>query len=215
MIQLAKRAIPQVLADNGLNWTKALMNYVNNGNEIPKSVKNKYSHDAIKTEVRLETNEKCVYCESQVTYQYPGDIEHIIPKSIYPRLTYSWPNLTFVCYWCNNHKRDYVEKGKGKLLNPYKDNIEKHLQFFGPLLLHINNCKRGEITWKKIELNRKELIDRRSDKLKELQNLIDKYEREDLVALKRVLLNEIIEFSSKDKEFSYSCQCYLKAKGII
>ncbi len=214
MIQLTKLNKPQVLVDNELNWTKTIMEYVNKGEKILDSHKNKYSHKDVKTQVKLETNEKCVYCESKVTHQYPGDIEHIIPKAVYPRLTVNWSNLTFSCYWCNNHKRNYVGKKEEKLINPFIDDIPKHLHFFGPLIIHINGSKRGEITWKKIELNRQELIDRRIEKIKELQNLIDKYEREDVLALKQILLNEIKEFSDFKNEFSYACNCYLNDKGI-
>jgi uncharacterized protein (TIGR02646 family) len=215
MIQLTELAKPQVLVDNALNWTKTVMTFVKNGQKIPDTDKNKYSHKDIKTQVKLETKEKCVYCESQVTHQYPGDIEHIIPKAIYPRLTFNWSNLTFACYWCNNGKRDYVEKKEAKLINPYKDIISEHLHFFGPLIMHVNQSKRGEITWKKIKLNRQELLDRRTDKIKELQNLIDKYDRETVVPLKAILLNEVREFSLQDKEFSYMCGCYLTGRNII
>lgn len=215
MIQLTVFPKPQVLVDNDEDWTKTLMEFINNGQNVPDADKNRYRHADIKTQVKSETNEKCVYCESKVSHQYPGDIEHIIPKAIYPRLTFTWKNLTFVCYWCNNHKRDYVGKNSSKLLNPYNDVISEHLYFFGPLLMHINNSVRGEITWKQIKLNRKELIDRRSDKLKELQNLIDKYEREVILALKQILLNEILDFANEDQEYSFACNCYLSAKGII
>ena len=215
MIQLVELAKPQVLVDNALNWTKTVMTFVNSGQKIPDTDKNRYSHTDIKTQVKLETKEKCVYCESQVTHQYPGDIEHIIPKAIYPRLTFNWSNLTFACYWCNNGKRDYVEKKEAKLINPYKDVISDHLHFFGPLMMHVNQSKRGEITWKKIKLNRQELIDRRTDKIKELQNLIDKYDRETVPALKAILLNEVKEFGQQEKEFSYMCICYLTEKNII
>ncbi|WP_109098533.1 HNH endonuclease [Aquimarina sp. AU58] len=215
MIQLKELAKPQVLVDNALNWTKTVMDYVNKGQKIPDSDKNKYNHIQVKNQIKLETKEKCAYCESQVTHQYPGDIEHIIPKAIYPRLTFNWSNLTFACYWCNNGKRNYVEKKEAKLINPYKDKISEHLSFFGPLLMHVNESKRGEITWKKIKLNRQELIDRRTEKIIDLQNLIDKYEREDVPALKAILLNEVIEFSNNEKEFSYMCICYLQDKKIL
>ncbi|MCT4666222.1 MAG: HNH endonuclease [Flavobacteriales bacterium] len=215
MIQLKELDKPQVLVDNALNWTKTVMEYINKGQAVPTNDKNRYNHPQVKSQVKLETKEKCAYCESQVTHQYPGDIEHIIPKAVYPRLSFNWSNLTFACYWCNNSKRNYVGKGESKLINPFKDNITKHLSFFGPLIMHINDSKRGEITWKTIELNRKELIERRTEKIKELQSLIDKYEREPIQALKDILMNEIMEFSGKENEFSYMCMCYLQDKGIV
>lgn len=214
MIKRTKRALPNVLSVNGTNWTKQIMTYVNAGQAIPLNVQGHYRHADIKSEVKLETEEKCIYCESYVTHQYPGDVEHIIPKSVYPRLTYSWNNLTFVCYWCNNNKRATLDKNC-KLLNPYKDEVDNHLQAFGPMIFHINDSKRGELTWKEIKLNRKELIERRVDSLKELQNLIDKYNRETVHGLKAILLNEIVENTNSDKEFSMYKKQYLKDIGLI
>ncbi len=215
MIQLRKLDKPEVLVDNALDWTKTAMEYVHKGVEIPKKDKNRYNHKDVKRQLKIETSEKCAYCESHVSDQYPGDIEHIIPKAAYPRLSFSWSNLTYCCYQCNNNKRNYVGKRMAKLVNPYKDQIQHHLRFFGPLIMHVNNSKRGELTWKKIGLNRKELVDRRADKIKDLQNLIDKYEREDISELKEILLNEILEFHNSSEEFSYACECYLKDKKIL
>ena len=214
MIKRIKRAFPNVLSINGTNWTKQLMTYVNSGQAIPASVQGHYRDAEIKSEVKLETEEKCIYCESYITHQYPGDVEHIIPKSAYPRLTFSWNNLSFVCFWCNNNKRATLDKNC-KLLNPYKDDIDDHLQAFGPMVFHINDSKRGELTWKEIKLNRKELIERRADSLKELQNLIDKYNRETVHGLKTILRDEIVENAKTDKEYSMYKTQFLKDKGII
>lgn len=214
MIKLIKRPKPQVLIDNGLQWTRELMQHIINGTIAPDYIKNRYRHGEIKREVILETKGKCAYCESHVTHQYPGDIEHIIPKAVYPRLTFSWSNLSFVCYWCNNHKRDAVDKSC-KLLNPYNDEIDDHLRAFGPIILHVNNSKRGELTHREIKLNRSELIERRADSIKELQNLIDKYEGEPVGALKDILKQEIIESAAADKEFSFCLRQFLIDKSII
>lgn len=215
MIQLTKRTKPTKLASNGSNWTSTLMSLVNSNAKIPDHVWGQYREDDIKKVVKEETGGKCVYCETYVTHQYPGDIEHIIPKSKYPRLTFIWSNLTFVCYWCNNHKRDYVEKGEAKLLNPYKDQIKEHLVCAGPLLMHINGSKRGELTSKIIKLNRKDIVDRRIDKMNELQSLIDKYERENVIPLKELLRQELIEFTYSENEYSYMCFCYLSSIGLM
>ena len=214
MISLTLRPIPEILKKNGTKWVAEYMSLVHSGSKIPESAKDKYRHKEIKKAVRLETNDKCAYCESFVTDQYPGDIEHIIPKTEYPRLIFTWANLTFSCYWCNNKKGEFWGKGEDKLLNPFKDKVDNHLQFFGPMIMHINDSKRGELTWKVIELNRKELLERREEKLEELQNLVDKYRREQNVNLKQILYNEIISFCRPDSEYSYTCQCFLKGIGI-
>ncbi|MBE9602782.1 HNH endonuclease [Pedobacter sp. MC2016-24] len=214
MIKLFKTAKPQVLIDNGSQWTMAIMQHITNGTNVPENIRGKYRHVDIKNQVIVETNGKCAYCESYVTHQYPGDIEHIIPKSIFPRLTFTWNNLSFVCYWCNNHKRNTIDK-KCKLLNPYTDNIDEHLRAFGPIVMHVNSSKRGELTHLEIKLNRKELIERRVEAIKALQNLIDKYERETIVGLKEILRQEIIESSAIDKEFSLYLNQYLTDRGIV
>ena len=214
MIKLSKRPKPQILVDNGLFWTKEIMQHIHNGTDIPESLKRKYRHPEIKKEVKLETKDKCAYCESYITHQYPGDIEHIIPKAVYPRLTFTWKNLSFVCFCCNNHKRDKVDKSC-KLLNPYKDEIVDHLRAFGPLILHINSSKRGELTHREIQLNRTELLERRTDAIRNVLNLIDKYDNEPAGALKDILKQEVIECANSDKEFSFCIKQFLSDRGII
>src|SRR5690554_3133173 len=110
MIRLKKVAKPQSLVNNGVAWTRDLMDeYYQTGN-INKEKQGRYNQRDVKESVKLETNDKCAYCESKVTHVYPGDIEHIIPKSVYPRLSFNWDNLTFGCYWCNNKKRDFLSR---------------------------------------------------------------------------------------------------------
>jgi len=169
---------------------------------VNKSKQIKYNKPDIKQAIISETKEKCAYCESKVTHIYPGDIEHIIPKAIYPRLTFNWNNLTLGCFWCNNKKRDFLSK-ECMLLNPYKDKTNEHLRAFGPIIFHINNSKRGEITWRQLELNRPELREKRLEKIEELQTLIDKFNAEDIIALKTLIENEILDYINRS-EFSFS-----------
>ena len=202
MIELKKTTKPQSLINNGDNWTNDLMTEYYNTGIVNKSKQNKYNKPDIKQAIISETKEKCAYCESKVTHIYPGDIEHIIPKAIYPRLTFNWNNLTLGCFWCNNKKRDFLSK-ECMLLNPYRDKTNEHLRAFGPIILHINSSKRGEITWRKLELNRPELRDKRLEKIEELQTLIDKFNAEDIIALKTLIENEILDFINRS-EFSFS-----------
>jgi uncharacterized protein (TIGR02646 family) len=214
MIKLTKRPKPQILIDNESQWTDDLMQHIHSGTTPPDSLKSKYKHHTIKQEVEIETNSKCAYCESYVTHQYVGDVEHIIPKAVHPELTFSWDNLSFVCYYCNNNKRDIFDESC-KLLNPYEDKIEEHLHAFGPMILHINNSKRGELTHREIKLNRNKLIERRTDAIKEVQNLIDKYENAPIGALKDILKHELIECANPDKEFSFFIRQFLVDKKIL
>lgn len=214
MIKLTKRPKPQILIDNAATWTKELMGYILSQTKAPDTTKGRYRHIQIKEAVTLETKGKCAYCESQVTHQYPGDVEHIIPKAAFPRLTFIWSNLSFVCFWCNNNKHDTVDKNC-KILNPYIDSIEDHLRAFGPVVMHINQSKRGEITHREIKLNRDELIDRRTQAIKDIQNLVDKFDAESSPALKEVLRQELVECTLAEKEYSFYIKQYLMDRGGI
>lgn len=208
MIELKKIAKPQSLVDNGDAWSKDLMDEYYASGAINKTKQARYNKADVKQAVKNETKEKCAYCESKITHIYPGDIEHIIPKALYPRLTFTWDNLTFGCYWCNNKKRDFLCK-EYMMLNPYKDKTSEHLRAFGPLLMHINSSKRGEITWRKLELNRPELRDKRQEKIEELQLLIDKFNNETVQALKDLIESEIQDFINSN-EYSFSLKQYFE-----
>lgn len=213
MIELKKFPKPQLLIDNGAIWTSELMVEYHKTNIIDKKKQNKYSNPLIKDILKNETKEKCAYCESRITHIYPGDIEHIIPKSIYPRLTFTWSNLTLGCYWCNNKKSNFLDKSC-MLLNPYKDNPKSHLRAFGPLIFHVNSSKRGELTWRKFELNRTELREKRQEKIEDLQRFIDKYNSQTNQSLKDLIGNEIDEFIV-ESEFSFTLrQFYEDQKNV-
>lgn len=206
MIELKKINKPQLLIDNEQAWTKNLMSDFYRDGTIDKNKQSKYNKPQIKEALKKETKEKCAYCESKITHIYPGDIEHIIPKSKFPRLTFTWANLTLGCYWCNNKKRNFLNR-TCMLLNPYVDKTKEHLRAFGALIYHINTSERGEITWRQLELNRPELRDKRQEKIEELQSMIDKYNRTVNQGLKDLIEIEILEFIEKT-EFTFTLKQY-------
>lgn len=215
MISLSKFDKPNILNQKGEEWTTELMSKIETGEEIPQSLKDKYRHPEIKDRVTQETSGKCCYCESKVSHIYPGDIEHIKPKSVFPQLTFDWNNLTFVCSKCNNSKHDYYnEIGGVNIINPYTENPQDHLHSFGPMIMHINSSKIGEFTWKKLGLNRLSLIEKRKEKIESIQTLIDKYNRENDKALKEILKQELLENVKQNTEFSMAVKNYLKGQGI-
>lgn len=208
MIELTKKNKPQLLIDNGDAWTEDLMKEFYQTNAINKTKQNRYSRPEIKAVLIEETKGKCAYCESKVTHIYPGDIEHIIPKSKFPRLTFTWNNLTFGCYWCNNKKRNFLDRAN-MLLNPYKDNTNEHIRAFGPIICHINSSQRGEVTWRLLELNRPELRDKRQEKIEELQVLIDKYNLTANPTLKGLIEIEILDFIERT-DYSFTLKQYFE-----
>ncbi|MCT4562379.1 MAG: HNH endonuclease [Crocinitomicaceae bacterium] len=208
MIELKKKSKPQLLINNGDAWTADLMTEFYQTNTINKTKQNRYSRTEIKEVLVEETNGKCAYCESKVTHIYPGDIEHIIPKAKFPRLTFTWNNLTFGCYWCNNKKRNFLDRAN-MMLNPYKDKTNEHIRAFGPIICHINSSQRGEITWRVLELNRAELRDKRQEKIEELQVLIDKYNLTTNPTLKGLIEVEILDFIERT-DYSFSLKQYFE-----
>jgi len=146
-------------------------------------------YKVVASELELLYNNKCAFCETDITTGSYNHIEHYRPKSIYYWLAYSWDNLLLSCPRCNlkkgnefkirnstrvefqnenfadlhNKISDYNSLEKPYLLNPEQftdDELKKHFTF---------NTK-GEIipksddminTIKICDLNRKELIEDR------------------------------------------------------
>ncbi len=88
------------------------------------------------------------------------------------------------------------------LLNPYVDEPEDHLVFYGPMLLEKSRSSRGEITIKEILLNRKELLQDRAEKLEDIQGLVRRYIDCSNPSIKTMLLDEILRQITSDKEYS-------------
>lgn len=215
MTELEKGKKPDILEQHAGEWTQQLLINIDNKDEYDK-IQKKYNHKQVKEALLDETNGKCCYCESKIgDVAYPH-IEHIKPKArnMFPKLTFEWENLTLVCPKCNIKKSDYYSDTLD-VLNPYSDKIALHIKAFGPIIMHLNSSKRGEITIKKIDLNRIELLEKRMEAIDRVQTLIDKYNREEEFLLKDILKDEIEELISKNKEYSFCLKCYCEAQGVL
>jgi uncharacterized protein (TIGR02646 family) len=137
MIKIEKlQQPPEVLIGFGAEWTKALSNAIqqHGGYEnIPKKQKEQlikfYRHDDIKAALFPISHYKCAFCEC-IPEEGGGNIEveHFLPKSLYPLLTFEWSNLLPVCRKCNGYKLDW-DTGSKPILNPSVDNPEEYLAF--------------------------------------------------------------------------------------
>src|SRR5262245_49620492 len=141
MIKLTKGPPPQVLVDNAANWTAELLAEMENGGDKIAYRAGKYRHPEIKDALKLETHRKCAYCESKPLHVTFGDIEHVIPKSEEPNLTFDWPNLTLACDVCNTNKG-----AKMGLLDPYHCEPEQEFEFHGPMMFHRAGHAAAELT---------------------------------------------------------------------
>ena len=213
MIKLTKLAEPEILTSKKTEWTRQYVELLTIEQPIPESLKHRYRDPQIKQRIKDETHDKCIYCESKVTHVYPGDVEHIIPKSKKPELIFEWSNLTFACQECNRNKSDYYEPSL-QLINPYSDEPKEHLKFVGPMIFHTPGSERGRLTRKVLELNRTPLIERRVERLENITNLMELYRNCDEGPGKEALLIELKREAFEDKEYSYMIETFLQQSDI-
>lgn len=213
MRTLIKEDIPAVLDENHVDWlTEWLADKTN------KTKKYRYRHTDIKTTLKTETGYKCVYCESKIGHNTPGDVEHMIPSSKDESQHFIWENLTIACTECNRRKNAYYEEGE-EFLNPYVDiPIEDLIEHYGPIVNWKNGQARAEISVKILELNvstRSELISQKIQKIEDLNNLIERYQSETNPMLKKIHELNLESMCDNKSEFSGMVRTILEQKGII
>lgn len=196
---MLKRPEPQVLIDNKDSWKSALENNPSKHN------KEKYSHPDIKKALLDETYNKCVYCESKIGHNCPGDIEHKVPKSEQPDLIFEWDNMTIACSECNRRKSDYYDPAC-MFLDPYTDNVEVLVLHSGPFVFSLPGNKRSEVTIRILELRsykqRESLIGRKIEKLENINHLIERIAVEDNAVMKDFLKETLLEGYDISAEYS-------------
>lgn len=206
MIKLRKKEKPHILLKNEEKWLTELMEYVDAGEKVPQNIERRYAHSEIKETLIEETFHKCAYCESKITHIDYGDVEHIEPKSIIRNKTFDWINLTLSCRKCNQNKGNYYDESL-PLLNPYTDDVEEKIIFFGPF--PSSRGTQAEFTIRKLKLDRTELIERRVELVKTIQPLIDRY-IDAQGALKILIYEDLIKYKERDKEYSSMMRTFLK-----
>ncbi len=169
----------------------------------PAALKTNYKHPDNKEALLRASHGKCMYCESQVSHVYFGDVEHIRPKAAgkYSELEFEWTNLGYCCARCNNAKKDQFD-ATCPPVDPYSEDPDVHLLAFGASVRHKAGSERGAITIAITDLNRAELIERRSIRLSQLQNALDACYRTTSDIVRATLLAALDEEGAADKEFS-------------
>ncbi len=171
--------IPRILLSER---TQKAIEEIKNNNISPR-LANIYRHSEIKQHLDEIYNGKCAYCEWKPQIL---EIKQYIPKSINPLLAFNWNNLLLTCPVCNRNKANQfptTAEGEALLLNPERDQPEKHLSFHSDGQIY-GITKRGEITIGILKLNRETLIRDRAyiynslfdiftNYLQTLQNVID------------------------------------------
>jgi hypothetical protein len=212
MRRLRKLAKPGILAENEAEWLKEY-------EEEPDShtKRYRYRHAEIKAQLREETSHKCVYCESKIGHNTPGDIEHKVPSSKVPKRHFDWDNLTLACTECNRRKNDYYAEGDA-FLDPYLDDVEEMLDHVGPFVRWKAGVARAEIAVHTLEFNapaRAQLILRKFEKLNDVAHRLERHHTEPDPMLKQLLLRQIRDMASVQCEFSAMVTALLGSEGML
>lgn len=208
MRKLAKLPIPTVLRDSASTW---LAEYVADSDSEAR--RTRYRHPEIKETIRRETGWKCVYCESKLGHNTPGDIEHKIPTSKNEALRFEWANLTSACTECNRRKGAYYEIG-AEFLDPYLDDVEGCLVHLGPLVYWMPGEPRAEVTVRTLELDsgkRVQLFERKRDTLEKVRALQEVTSAPASDILRALRQDELAKMCEPTSEYSAMVCAYLAA----
>lgn len=205
MIKLHKQPVPDVLAQNSIVWRGEFLDALESGTATDTQ-KFRYRHPDVKEALRTETHDKCAYCESKISHIHPGETDHILPSSRKPELYVEWENLTYVCSECNRRKSDYYSEAE-PLVNPYSDEPSNHLIFCGPLVL--DRDAKGYRTRRKIGLSRTALIERKQERIEQINSLVRQWRETPDGPTREFLKAEIQQFATVDAEFAATAQAYL------
>lgn len=211
MIRLTKQPEPEVLVANGAAWRDEYLAAIAAGGDIPDATKYRYRHPGIKAVLRVETSAKCAYCESKIAPVAPEHVEHLLAKTVRPELIVEWSNLTLACPECNSRKGGYYSEVE-PLLNPYMENPEEHLLFYGPLVLGTN--AKGERTALRLDLCRGGLLERKTTRIKALHHLVLRWQQELSPVLRNLLEEQIREEAAPNSEYTATVRSYLLDIGF-
>jgi 5-methylcytosine-specific restriction endonuclease McrA len=208
VIRLARQSIDPTLAAQHAPRVAQLHACLDDGTAIPQSVLDAYKADGLKIHLRSESSDKCAYCESKITHVYWGDVEHIRPKSLFPRDRLDVGNLCIACAKCNNLKLDYWSD-ELPLVNPFIDEPADELVSFGAWIARQPGSDRGRMTVSRLGLNRPELLERRQERWQLLQPLADQYMQTPEGATRNLIRQELVEQARPDREFAMVVRAYL------
>lgn len=209
MIKLNKHAKPAVLHQNAAQWTAEYLRYIDGDGDVPKAAGTRYRHVEIKAVIKNETNEKCGYCESKIGATWPGDVEHLRPKSKFPELVLQWENLTLACGICNTNKGNtYADDVP--LLNPYDTNIEERVTFAGSLAINRIGDMASWFWIGKLELNRGKLLARRTERLLEIQEKLNHFASVRDGLIKEAMRDKLSEEFQSHREYSRMLREFIK-----
>ena len=208
MISIELAPKPQILVSFGAVWGQEYEKSVENGDSTRLA---RYRHDDVRDALREETRKKCAYCESKLEHVSYSHIEHILPKEKFPLLVCEWSNLTLSCQVCNTNKSDYYDQ-EAMLLNPYVDEVDLHVVYYGPMV--IDRSDRGRLTIAKLKLNRPDLLYQRQEALADVLRIVELVVAHASNApIKKALMEDLVSKISKEAEYSSCVNKFVHAEA--
>ncbi len=208
MIKLTKLPEPTVLVTNKVRWTQEYKAAKEAKAANLEELKMRYRHPEIKEQILRETHEKCAYCESKIRHTYPGDIEHIKPKTDFADDIFEWENLTLGCGECNRRKLANYDEEIG-ILNPYQTDPTQHLYALGSLIFPRPGDDIGKLAYELFELNRVPLVERRTDRLDKLRLEVDNYVTQKNELLKKLYKRKLEREMDSSNEYSMVSRAFV------
>ena len=176
--------------------------------------KGDYADTINKEALRKSTSGKCMYCESKIDHISYANVEHIKPKSKFSELEFVWENLGYCCQFCNTNKGNKYDEDT-PFIDPYSENPENYLVFFGYFVYPKQGSERGEYSIKELKLNRAGLIERRKERVDKFDIMIKAAYRTSNKSLHNQAIAELKAEAEKDKEYSAMVKNILLAQGIL
>jgi uncharacterized protein (TIGR02646 family) len=209
MRDLTKIPEPRVLQDNAVIWTQEYKAAIAVGTKPQERWRNR----DITSALGEETYGKCAYCEAFIKAVAYPHVEHIIPKSVFADLVYSWENLTLACPVCNTNKGNYYSAAD-PLLHPYKDDPPLHIIFRGPMIQATLGDVLGERTILRLDLKRSELLVQRLVAIEAFHGLLQRWQEASGPDkdLREMVVRDAL---GDDKEFTCCLRAYAESMGFI
>lgn len=205
MIRLHKGPPPDILVNKAAEWTKEYRDALA-AKTMTDTIRYRYRHADIKAALRRDSHNKCIYCESDIGF---GQTDHIHPVAKCPDEIVSWANLALVCTECNTHKSDYYAPAE-PLINPFADEPSAHLWFLGPMVFAVPGDVVGLRTAEQIQLNRWDLIQKRTKRLERLAPLIEQWRTHPSGATKSILQKAILDEAADAMDYAATVRACLK-----
>ena len=166
----------------------------------------------------------CAYCEAEVESTASGHIEHLKPKSLFPAEMFNYKNMHYSCPKCNINKK---EKYDERMIDPSKENPEKHIYFRGTTAKSYD--ERGNIMIEIFQINDSDRTRRKTVLFDEIQSdindvtkkykKIDKMSKDYLLDYRKQILkviNNVQKHSKHGSEYCTMCkQNFKKSLEIL